>query len=161
MTADRRPWARHVSKILRRTDGEVHLRRWGFEVTHLGGIFVHRIDANEPGPHLHDHPWWFTSLVLAGSYVEERAGTRDATFFARMAENYPGACHYGHIETRPRWSLKAMRLDECHRIVAVDGPVWTLLVHGPHRGRWGFFTRDGWVEDQHYDNGGRVTEERR
>lgn len=99
------------------------------------------------------------SWLVTGSYIEERAGTRDAGFYARLAEQYPGTCHYGHLEHRARWSIRPMRLDECHTIYAVDGPVWTLLVHGPHRGRWGFYTAGGWIEDQYYDQSARLTEE--
>lgn len=49
---------------LRRADGEVYLNRWGIGHDRVGGVLLHRMDAPDPGVDLHDHPWWFVSIIL-------------------------------------------------------------------------------------------------
>lgn len=123
---------------LRRSDGRVYLDRWGIEHPKLGGVFVHRMTAPDPGKDFHDHPWIFWSLILWGGYTEYRAETRRPT---RRIVSAP----------RKSWSLRSMRLDECHRIVCLNGPVsWSLVIHGPNRRPWGFYTPDGWVGSHAY-----------
>lgn len=115
---------------LRRADGVVYLDRWGIEWKHLGGIFLHRMDGPDPGREFHDHPWWFASFVVKGGYEEYRAPIREPDFFTQ--------------ETRRRWSVRSIRLDECHRIFGLHGRTWTLVIHGPVRRKWGFYTPE-WV----------------
>ncbi len=144
---------------LRRADGRVYLDRWGFEWHHgpdasdtLFGVFVHRMDAADPGTDLHDHPWWFGSLILWGGYTEERAPIRLATYMAGIAARFPG-CAPGFVERRRWLSCRTMRLDECHRITRLQGRhTWTLVVHGPKRRGWGFYLPAGWMAWQTYDS---------
>jgi hypothetical protein len=152
---------------LRRADGRVYLDRWGFEwpakqgtgddVTRrpLFGVFVHRMDAPDPGIDLHDHPWAFASLILRGGYTEERADIREASKFAEIAEHYADcvpAPRRGHVVHRRWLSVRTMRLDECHRITDLDRtPTWTLVVHGRFRRVWGFHLPHGWMTSRAYD----------
>lgn len=149
---------------LRRADGRVYLDRYGFEFPSkreatderpgrapFFGVFLHRMDAPDPGIDLHDHPWWFGSLILWGGYVEERATARDAPGLAAIAEQFP-TCTRGVVERRRWLSWRTMRLDECHRIVGLGGRrAWTLVIHGPVRRGWGFFLPDGWMDWRTYD----------
>ncbi len=58
----------------------------------------------------------------------------------------------GDVVTRRRWSVRVMRLDECHRIISLNGRrCWTLVIHGPKRGTWGFYLPTGWVDWITYD----------
>jgi hypothetical protein len=137
---------------LRRADGEVYLDRRGFTLPSTWGIFLHRMDAPDPGLDLHDHPWWFVSFIIAGGYTEERAPVRDAPSYAEWAERFPGVCTRGFVERRRRWSFKVMRLDECHRITELAGRhCWTLVLHGPRRQKWGFYLPNGWMFKDKYD----------
>jgi cellulose synthase/poly-beta-1,6-N-acetylglucosamine synthase-like glycosyltransferase len=61
---------------LRRADGRVYLNRWGIGHDRIGGVLLHRMDAPDPGIDLHDHPWWFASLIIKGGYTEARATIR-------------------------------------------------------------------------------------
>lgn len=147
---------------LRRDDGRIYLDRWGIEHHRLGGIFLHRMDAPDPGRDLHDHPWWFVSLIVAGGYVEERADTRDAVRYASVAVEYPDAfdtVRRGHRVVRRPWSLRVMHPDECHTITGLLGRrSWSLIVHGPKRRNWGFYLADGWMPWRRYHDerrGGR------
>lgn len=147
---------------LRRADGAVYLDRWGFEWPAKSeepyrrpwfGVFVHRMDAADPGQDLHDHPWWFGSLILSGGYTEQRENTRHAPTVAQWAE--AGQMHLdrrGDIVHRGWLSWRTMRLDECHRITDLDRPhVWTLVIHGPWRRGWGFYLPSGFMDWRQYD----------
>jgi hypothetical protein len=135
---------------LRRHDGDVYLDRWGVQIKRVGAVFLHRMDAPDPGQDLHDHPWTFISLVLKGGYEEERADTR--TWYSALALD------------RRRFSIRRMRLDECHRVTALARtPTWTLVLCGPVRRQWGFYLppmlhemHDGYMDERTYDETVRV-----
>lgn len=147
-----RPRAPRWARLrLRRFDGAVYLDRWGIEHDRIGGVFLHRMEAPDPGLDLHDHPWWFVSFLVAGGYTEERAQTREASFLATLAERWPGLAR-GIVEERRQFSVRVMRLDECHRITALSRPrVWTVVVHGPTVRRWGFYLPTGYLDERTYD----------
>jgi hypothetical protein len=143
---------------LRRVDGAVYLDRWGVEWKPLGGIFLHKMDAPDPGLDVHDHPWWFVSIILAGGYDEERSPIREAPSRAARAAEHdarPGARPPGRrgvLTYRRPLSVRVMRLDEAHRIVRLHRRrSWSLVVHGPTRRGWGFYLPSGWMPWREYD----------
>lgn len=147
---------------LRRRDGEAYLHRWGWE--RQWGVFIHRMDGPDPGVDLHDHPWDFWSLILWGGYDEQRVDTREATSWARTAEaldlkrtwSGAGYANRGPVASRRWLSWKKLRLDECHRITRLHRRgTWTLVVHGPKRRVWGFYTPDGFVNKDAYERSTR------
>lgn len=136
---------------LRRYDGAIYLDRWGIE-GRLCGIYLHRMQAPDPGVDLHDHPWTFVTIPLFGGYTEERALGRRAPHFAQQAERAPGLCLRGQVERRRWLHPRMLRLDECHRITRLTRrTVWTLVLRGPRRRRWGFYLPHGWVDEHTYD----------
>ena len=64
-------------------------------------VYVHKFTASDdPGKTAHDHPWFFLSLVISGSYIEHTAGgpraRRRASVALRLASfrhriGYPSA----------------------------------------------------------------------
>lgn len=143
-------------KRLRRHDGAIYLDRWGLDVRRLGGVFIHKMSAPDPGWDLHNHPWAFASLVLKGGYVEERALLQRAPGLALEAEQL-GRRSRGLASIRRRWSWRVLRLDECHRITKIlGGTCWTLVFHGPYRHDWGFVLPTGWISEGEYDDTVRV-----
>lgn len=76
-------WERSIRKglyrrlTLRRADGQVYLNRWGVGHDRVGRVLLHKMEAPDPGVDLHDHPWWFVSIVLWGGYTEQRADIRE------------------------------------------------------------------------------------
>lgn len=143
-------------KKLTRKDGRVYLNRWGIEWKRFGGIFLHKMEAPDPGEDMHDHPWTFWSLILRGGYREDVA--------------HAGSIHWNDV--RHKWlSIHRMRKSQCHQIMALNKTTsWSLVVHGPIRhdrdhldSPWGFFTPRGWVDSHTYDNTRRdgMVEERR
>ena len=151
-------WERSIRKglwrrlTLRRADGQVYLNRWGVAHDRIGGVMLHRMEAPDPGVDLHDHPWWFVSIVLWGGYTEQRADSRIAPHLARMADQFPETCTRGAITERRAGSARSMRLDECHTITALHRRTcWTLVIRGPRRRAWGFFLPTGYVSEPVYD----------
>lgn len=150
-------WERSTRKgfwrrlTLRRADGRVYLNRWGFAHDRVGRVLLHRMDAPDPGIDLHDHPWWFVSVVLWGGYTEHRALTREAPMMARIAEEYP-TCTRGVVEERRPGSVRVMRLDECHTITELRRRrCWTLVIGGPRVRSWGFYLPSGYMREFDYD----------
>lgn len=141
---------------LRRRDGRIYLDRWGLQHPRIGAVFLHRMDAPDPGIDLHDHPWSFVSIVLWGGYVEQRADTRQACHIAAIAEGLSatrGGQHpRGELVARRPLSVRVMRLDECHTITELRRRVsWTLVLAGPVRRNWGFYLPAGYMSEPEYD----------
>lgn len=144
---------------LRRADGRVYLNRWGIAHDRIGGVLLHKMEAPDPGVDLHDHPWWFVSIILWGGYTEERALVREAPMFAQIKECVEnGAGHpcpgttRGVVEEREWGSIKTMRLDECHTITALKRKTsWSLVIKGPRRRSWGFYLANGYMSERQYD----------
>ena len=133
---------------LTRSDGLVYLDRWGVELKRVGGVFLHRMNAPDPGWDLHDHPWTFVSLILKGGYVERRANVRTPLIY--------------HEKPRRLGSLGATRLDQAHTISRLRGRTsWSLVIHGPRVRLWGFYVphpvaidRWSWVDYHIYAKAG-------
>jgi hypothetical protein len=51
-------------------DDELYLSRLNIIKTPWFSIKLHWIHRPDPDRDLHDHPWWFVSLVLSGGYEE-------------------------------------------------------------------------------------------
>ena len=86
----------------------------------------HRSDADE----LHDHPFGFISLILWRGYIEETPTER-----RRL---WPGMI----VFRRATW---------IHRVEVInDKPAVTLVLLGPRRRDWGFWTRSGWKDWRAY-----------
>ncbi len=146
---------------LTRADGRIYLDRWGIERKWLGGIFLHKMEGPDPGLDLHDHPWSFISMPIVGGYVEERLETRKACAWAAGAEliekDFGESARRGERVIRHRFRWRMMRLDECHRITGLlRRTVWTIVIHGPSRRKWGFYLPTGWVDQPTYDNSVRA-----
>jgi len=102
--------------------GDVFMRRYKLLRTPLGNVYLHHIRRSDEDRCLHDHPWPFVTLILAGGYREVLPGGR------RWRE--PG-------------SFLSRRATFAHRI-EVDRPAWSLVFVGPKCRAWGFFTLAGW-----------------
>ena len=96
-----------------------------YPLVQLGGYRLclhvfHRSDAIEQ----HDHPWFFVSLLLWRGYIEQTP--------AGKKRYWPGAVLWRSATHRHRIEL----VDERRAI--------SLVLMGPHRREWGFFTPAGW-----------------
>jgi hypothetical protein len=98
-----------------------YLRRWFLipRNRHVN-IYLHHFVRSDDDRALHDHPWSFASVLIAGAYLE----ITDTGSTLRV----PG-------------SMAMRRADHRHRIELLpnrDG-CWTLVITGPHRRQWGFW----------------------
>lgn len=93
-------------------------------------LMFHRFLGSDPDLCLHDHPWWYLSWLVRGSYTEE---TPAGSFSRRL----------GDVVFR--------KATHVHRVVVAPGkPVWTLVLTGPESREWGFHTKrrgvvPGWL----------------
>ena len=135
---------------LKRSDGRIYLERWGWECRQFG-VFIHRMDAPDPGLDLHDHPFWFASLILWGGYTEERCRSFLAPYWAARAERL-NIARRGNRRHRRWLSVASTPLHFCHRITELDrSPTWTLVVRGRKLQKWAFYLPTGRMDWQEYD----------
>lgn len=93
-------------------------------------IYLHRFVRSDTERHVHNHPWrWAASLVLAGSYIEERAPHDEPSI--------------GYVSTFRQvtlfnWITRSTR----HRVTGVQPETWTLFTTGPRDGGWGFYENE-------------------
>ncbi len=129
------------SRTVYKADGRLYLRRWfitprrwlgpgnwpkllSWVPPHRRKLFLHMIRLSDART-MHDHPWPFTSLILAGKYIE-----------------------YTLIQGRgitkkdaPAGTVLRNRAEHTHRLEIVK-PVWSLVFAGETYREWGF-----WVDD--------------
>jgi len=111
-----------------------YLSRPGGGLEEAPSLFLHRFVSSDVDHEIHCHPWlWSVSYILAGSYVEERTtGERhdDGTkvfLRGRLSEERLGP-----------GSRNLILADHFHRVSLETEDVWTLFLHGPRVGNWGF-----------------------
>lgn len=101
-----------------------YLRRW----TLLLGLFsirVHHFYRSDDARAFHDHPWWFVTLVLKGGYTDRS--------------------DRGDDHLRPG-SLRFRPAHHSHTVIVDPGGVWTIILTGPHRRRWGFWQNGKFIK---------------
>lgn len=110
---------------------------------HLNGPVrrLHKILRSDNERDLHDHPFDYTTIILAGGYLEE-------TPLSPSVPNGP---------RRSQWhgpgSVLVRRAEDLHRLVLPEGQTCTtLFITSPRRREWGFHTPTGWVDWRSYLN---------
>jgi hypothetical protein len=114
------------------------------------GIMVHDIIEPDTDYDPHDHPWAFVSVVLRGGYTERiwKKPLLRQSKYAAAQESY--------TTYRRRWltgSVHRMKRGLAHKIEEVQPNTKTLILHGPRRGSWGFYTSAGFVDWTEYTEG--------
>ena len=107
-----------------------YLLRWRLFRLPWLNLYLHEFRRDDEDRALHDHPWWFFSLILSGGYSEiTPAGTVE----------------------RGRFSLAFRPATHRHRVVLrrdAEGrpiPCRTLVITGPRVREWGFWCPRGFV----------------
>ena len=88
------------------------------------GVYLHRFLRDDDDRALHDHPWQFISILLAGGYTEH-------------TDNGP-------IE-RKAFSIAFRGAEHKHRIELSTKPCWTIIIRGSRVREWGFWCPQGFV----------------
>lgn len=123
-------------------EGDLYLRRYflrGFETD--SQWFLHYIPRPDKDRTPHDHPWDFTSWVLAGGYTEHVACDWCKDPEIEPCDNCPG----WWPQKRLWLSRQSVSAEFTHRIDSVKPGTWTLVHTGPKRRSWGFWTEAGFV----------------
>lgn len=119
-------------------DGLLYLARLRIIQTPWFGVYLHDIHEPDGDRDPHNHPWSFLSIVLRGSYTE-------------VVHPYPELSRDTQYQQHwRRFSIHRMGRSSAHRIVHLDRPLKTLLLVGPRRHSWGFFTHDGYRDWSEY-----------
>lgn len=105
------------------------------------GIYLHDIFEPDGDRDPHNHPWSFISIILRGSYTE---------LVYPFPEKAIGSNLF-YEEHWKRFSFHRMGRESAHRITEASPGLKTLILTGPRRGNWGFFTPQGFMEWQDYE----------
>ncbi len=95
-------------------------------------IYLHKFVRDDDDRALHDHPWWFISVMLKGGYVE----TTETGMVARRV----GSIAYRCAEYRHRVQLFRNEFG-----LNIRKPCWTLVITGRKVREWGFWCPKGFV----------------
>lgn len=127
------------SKTIMAPDRTPYLTRFYIANLHFFRIYIHQFHASDSDRHMHDHPFWFLSLILWGGYIE-RLPDRVRT------------CRPGRIIFHRAADLHSvtLRLKQVRKNVWAERPAWTLIIAGPKTRVWGFQTETGWVDFETY-----------
>lgn len=98
-------------------------------------VYLHKFLRDDDDRALHDHPWWFVSLVLRRGYFEMVTPTA-----------------YGiDRQCRTAGNIAFRRATHRHRVVLFrypngqPKPCWTLVCTGRKKRTWGFYCPKGFV----------------
>lgn len=124
-------------------DGTVYMERFTLFETRWLSARMHHIATPDWDRDMHDHPWWFASVVLSGGYTEDRPVSNHKPQWIGDTEARNGS-------RRSAWSVAFRHATDRHLISAVDPDTWTLFIYGPLRQWWGFYTRLGKIYWREY-----------
>jgi hypothetical protein len=117
-----------------------------------GRIYLHKFYRGDEDPHVHDHPWPFTSLILTRGYWEETPWSSNHT-----TDYIPTFGDDGEWRSRkfyPRFSILRRPATWKHRVILKDTtPVWTFVRTGVKERSWGFWIKDKLCPWRNYNNG--------
>lgn len=103
------------------------MQRWMLN-TPVGSLRLHHFFRSDVDRDPHDHPWWFLTIVLSGSYYD-------------MHMN-------GRIDKLERWSVRFRSAYHAHR-VETQG-CWTLVLTGRKKHDWGFWKGFKHIKEKDY-----------
>lgn len=142
---------------------DLYLRRWFLYPRNKdfgknkgkGRLYLHKFYRGDECPHLHDHPWPFTSVILTRGYWEE-------TPYDSLAPGNPATpldwAYRDRVWFKRRFyrplSLLRRPATWKHRVILKDrNPVWTIVHTGPKERSWGFWIGDKLCNWRDYHRG--------
>ena len=141
-----------ITWFLRLISGEAHfyiggtthpyMKRWFLIPRNRWlNIYLHKFIRDDDDRALHDHPWWFISLMIWGSYFE---WTQEHTIWPSERLKIHAVELVKH--RRRAWSIAFRHAEARHRVTLDNGkPCWTLVVTGRKVREWGFWCPRGFV----------------
>jgi hypothetical protein len=102
-------------------------------------VFLHKFHKGDPGD-VHDHPWPYFTLILAGGYYEWIPQFHNDGTMSCEVRKWRGAGHFRFCSA-----------NSYHRIELKEGVTpWTLFMPGPQRQEWGFLVNNKWIHNGNY-----------
>jgi hypothetical protein len=102
-------------------------------------VFLHKFHKGDPGD-VHDHPWPYFTLILAGGYYEWIPQFHDDGTMSCEVRKWRGPGHFRFCSA-----------NSYHRIELKPGVTpWTLFMPGPQRQEWGFLVDNKWIHNDQY-----------
>lgn len=146
-----RKWLRFEPHQIIGGEDRPYLRRWYVIPRNpVFNLYLHQFLRSDDDRALHDHPWYFASLILKGGYWEHR---KDRLITGRSWRS-AGSIAFRSPDTAHRVELATESVPIC-RVQGPDGdrtyydtvelPTWTLIATGPRIRRWGFHCPKYWV----------------
>lgn len=133
---------------LNRQDGTPYLLRWHVIPRNKRfNIYLHKFLGSDDDRALHDHPWWFVSILLKGRYWEHRAdGSRNlrkapSIAFRRATTAHRVELEHGLVKI---WESKLPQGGKAVGLAHQDKPATTLILTGRVVREWGFLCPSGW-----------------
>lgn len=137
---------RHDRKrvIMDRVDNEPYLERYYIFLKDRKrfpfNVFLHKFLKGDPDD-VHDHPWPYATLILAGGYYEW------IPTFNPYTGDKVGETRYW----RGPGHFRICKPTSYHRIELAEGvTAWTLFMPGPQRREWGFWVKNKWIHNDNY-----------
>jgi hypothetical protein len=101
-------------------------------------VFLHKFHKGDPGD-VHDHPWPYATLILAGGYYEYTPNFENNRMVSET-KHWRGPGHF-----------RICKPTSYHRIELKPGVTpWTLFMPGSQKREWGFLVKNTWIHNEHY-----------
>jgi len=101
-------------------------------------VFLHKFHKGDPGD-VHDHPWPYATLILAGGYYEYTPNFEYGQMVSET-KHWRGPGHF-----------RLCGANSYHRIELKEGVTpWTLFMPGPQKQEWGFLVNNKWIHNDNY-----------
>ena len=119
---------------------------------------LHHIEGPDADRHLHNHPWFAVAIILRGGYYQEVVDTTNNVVDYTPPAQFRMFVGPTKME-RVRW-INVLRVDQYHRIIAVDPNTWTITFTGKLLKRgWGFLVGHSHMDHKSYLKGFNITSE--
>ena len=103
-------------------------------------IFLHHILKSD-NDDLHDHPWGYFTLILNGGYYEHLELENAETNEKQIVKIWRGPGFYQSVSSS---HIHRLELDK------TKGETWTLFIPFKQEKNWGFYTKDGYIDNETY-----------
>jgi len=102
-------------------------------------VFLHKFHKGDPGD-VHDHPWPYATLILAGGYYEWVPKFNSKKEMIGEIRHWRGPGHF-----------RLCSANSYHRIELKENVTpWTLFMPGPQKQEWGFLVDNKWIHNDKY-----------
>lgn len=129
-----------------------YMQRWVINFR-LFSIRVHRWWRSDDKRAQHDHPWWFITWIIKGSYTDWGRWVcqhcKGSGRYPRASKRICSGCggrggdQTLRKEFLKRWSIRYRPANHIHTVDVTPGGCWTIMLTGPDKKDWGFYIPRG------------------